>query len=646
MQHRDADATFAYFYAQGTERRAYEAMGAHPVYRNGRQGYSFAVFAPQAQRVSVVGDFNGWSTGASPMERVSPSSGVWTGFVPGAIAGQRYKYAVLGADGVMRLKTDPYAFSTELRSRTAGILTDGKPFLWTDEVWRDSHRLPKNGPVHIYEVHLFSWCQVCTPESGIDLDREGERLARYARDIHYTHIELLPVMEHPLDDSWGYQVTGFFAPTGRLGTPESLKNFVNTCHRMGIGVLLDWVPGHFCKDGHGLNDFDGTPLYGMEDHPHWGTRKFDFTQGHVRSFLLSCARYWMEEFHLDGLRTDGVASMIDLNFGHEGDSRRNDFGGTEDPAAISLVREINALLHTVNPGALLCAEDSSTYPGVTAPAESGGLGFDFKWDMGWMHDTLDYLAIPFPDRREHHRKLTFSMTYSFFERYLLSLSHDEVVHGKRSLIGRMPGTYDQQFAGMRLLMAWQMTHPGKKLTFMGSEFGQFIEWRFYEPLEWFLLDYPRHSELLAFHKELNGFYLENSECWEIDDSWEGFSWVQADNARDGVYAYTRQNRTGGLLLVLLNMSDRTYDSFPVGLRALWSFREVLNSDLYRFGGENRSNDGLLTAAPGETDGCPYTLRLKLPALTALILERCPSQAFRPWDRPERIGASIAYKAYL
>jgi len=637
-----------FLFHQGTNAKAYEYMGSHLQ----GDGAVFRVWAPAALSVSVVGDFNKWDRKINPMIKIS-EQGVWELFIPNLKRFDIYKYSIETKKKNIVLKIDPYAFHFETPPATASKLYDIENYSWGDSEWlarrksRDAYRSPMN----IYELHAGSW-KKHDDGSFYNYRRLADELVPYILDMGYTHIELMPITEYPYEGSWGYQVTGYFAPTSRYGEPSDFMYFVDKCHQNGIAVIVDWVPAHFPKDEHALYEYDGSYCYEYTDehkreHSQWGTRIFDYGKCEVQSFLISSAMLLVEKYHIDGIRVDAVASMLYLDYGREaGEWVPNAKGGRENLEAAQFLQKLNSLILTERPDALMFAEESTAWPMVTKPPQIGGLGFNFKWNMGWMNDMLMYISLDPYFRCHNHDKLTFSMMYAFSENFVLPISHDEVVHGKRSLINKMPGEYADKFASMRVFLGYMMSHPGKKLLFMGSEFGQFIEWRFYEPLEWFLLDYPRHSELLAFHKELNGFYLENSECWEIDDSWEGFSWVQADNARDGVYAYTRQNRTGGLLLVLLNMSDRTYDSFPVGLRALWSFREVLNSDLYRFGGENRSNDGLLTAAPGETDGCPYTLRLKLPALTALILERCPSQAFRPWDRPERIGASIAYKAYL
>ncbi len=620
MRFSQGDAVFAYLYGQGTQYRAYYSMGAHCIRRKKSQGVYFSTWAPFARSVSVVGDFNGWDPAAHPMNHLG-ITGLWELFIENLPEGALYKYAVVGEDGVTRLKADPYGFASELRPNTASVVYDLGNYDWKDGEYMARLRSggaesPARRPVNIYEVHLTSWLEACTDEAGIDLGRVGEKLAQYAKDMHYTHIELLPIMEHPLDASWGYQLLGFYAATARLGQPSDVMAFIDACHAQGIGVILDWVPGHFCKDAPGLYEYDGTPLYGWEDHPHWGTQKFNYAYRHVWSFLISNALFWVDMYHADGLRIDGMASMIDLNYGRD-TQRRNRDGGTEDIEAIEFLRKLNDTLVNEYPGVLLFAEDSSTHPGVTRPVSEGGLGFHFKWNMGWMNDTLEYMKLDPIYRSYHHDKMTFAMMYAFSERFVLSLSHDEVVHGKLSLIGRMPGDYEQKFANLRNLMCWQMFHPGKKLLFMGSEFAQFIEWRFNEPLEWFLLDYPMHACMQRFVRDLNAFYLDQAPLWALDDSWEGFRWIDANNAGYSVFSFRRIDADGRELICVLNMTPHCHEYFSLGVTQPGVYEEIFNSDRARYGGQGRRN-APVKAYEELCFDLPYKITFQLPGLTSLV----------------------------
>lgn len=622
MRFSPADTLFAYYYGKGVSHEAYQSMGAHLTNREGQDGVYFALWAPFAQSVSVVGDFNAWDPTAHPMFRLGTSS-LWECFVPGLGEGCLYKYAVTGEDSVLRFKADPMGFSAELRPHTASIIQDLGSYRWQDDDWMQSRPHARDlaqAPMNIYEVHLTSWLESCTDSSGIHTAKVGRKLAQYCKRMHYTHVELMPVMEHPLDDSWGYQVTGFYATSGRLGTPQDLMALVDACHKEGIGVILDWVPGHFCKDEPGLLDFDGTELYGWDSHPHWGTQKFNFSYKHVWSFLISNALFWLREFHADGLRVDGLASMLYLTYGREQENRRNAEGGIYDLDAIDFLKELNATVAAEEPCAIMIAEDSSPYPYVTQPVESEGLGFTLKWNMGWMNDSLSYFSRDPLFRQYHHNELTFSMMYAFSEHYILSLSHDEVVHGKCSLIDKMPGEYEQKFAGLRTLMAWQMFHPGKKLIFMGGEFAQFVEWRFAEPLEWFLLNYPTHKLHQAFVRELNQFYLEQPEFWAADDSWEGFKWLDADNNSWSILSFVRSDGQGSSLVVVLNLTPVDREGFVLGVDRPGKYAEVFTTDLTRYGGEGRRNRKLMPSQPIPANGQPHQIRFDLPGFTAIVLK--------------------------
>ena len=495
-----------YLFNTGKCYHAYRTFGAHPV----DDGTQFTIWVPGVRGVRVTGDFNGWNPYESYALEMIGETDVYTGFVQGASAGNKYKYDIELNTGEHILKSDPFAFSSELRPGTASVIC-GSDYKWSDAEWMDKRGKTNTftSPMNIYEMHMGSWQKEPGSEEFYSYREIADSLIPYIKEMGYTHLELLPVMEHPLDASWGYQVTGFFAPTSRYGSPDDFRYFMDKCHQADVGVILDWVPGHFCPDAHGLANFNGDKLYETEIHPDWGTYKFDFSRDQVRSFLLSNAMYWADEFHADGLRVDGVSSMLYLNFGVTDRSKfkTNREGGDGDLDAISFLREFNYMIGTRCPGVFTVAEESSAWPMVTWPPDKGGLGFHYKWNMGWMNDTLEYMKTDFPFRSYHHNKLTFSLTYAYSENFILPLSHDEVVHGKYSLIGRMPGDTWRQFAGSRLLMLYQMTHPGKKLRFMGHEIAQFIEWREYEQLEWFLLGYENHEKHKVFVKDLNKVYL-------------------------------------------------------------------------------------------------------------------------------------------
>ena len=600
-------------FARGELYDAWTILGAHP----DEDGTAFAVWAPGAHRVAVTGDFCGWSGEGVPLEK--DFHGVWRGFLPEAREGQLYKYIVEGADGIVRWKADPFALGGEVRPGTSSRITALRHD-WQDAPWM-AERRALEGPRSIYEVHLGSWRR---HEDGsfYTWDDFCRELVPYVKDMGYTHIELLPVMEHPYDGSWGYQVTGYFAATARFGEPEGLMRLVDCCHQNGIGVILDWVPGHFCRDDHGLAMFDGTHLYDAGDMPGWGTYKFNYERWEVRSFLISSALFWLRVYHADGLRFDGVSSMLYLNFGVEDPARKqyNVNGGEENLGAISLLREINAAVGRDVPGAATCAEESSAWPLVTYPPEKGGLGFHYKWDMGWMNDTLRYMSEDFDQRREKHGLLTFSMIYAFSENYLLPLSHDEVVHGKRSLIGRMPGDWWRQFAGARLLQMYAAAHPGGMLNFMGNEFAQFIEWRDYEPLEWKMLVYPTHEGVQRLVRELNRVYRREKALWDNDHSWEGFQWMDADNAQQGILSFIRRSRDGETILCVMNFRPESRELWRVGVPRGGEWTELLNSDDERFGGSGKVNPGVLHSVRTPAHGQRQSLRITVPPLGGTLIK--------------------------
>ncbi len=599
----DAKNEFIYHYHHGSSTHAWEFLGCHPEARAGQTGFVFRVWAPNAGRVSVVGDFNFWNPEDLPMEKIS--QGIWEGWSANAREGNAYKYLVTGPNGQTVYKADPVGFQTKAAPDTSSVIWLQDRYKWHDNLWlaRAARRDLLRSPVNIYELHLGSWKR---REDGTvySYAEIAPELAQYVKSMGYTHVELMPLAEYPYDPSWGYQVTHYYAPTARYGDPDGLKTLVDTLHQAGVGVLLDWVPAHFPKDSYGLYEFDGTCCYELSDpdmneHPDWTTRIFDFGKPEVKSFLISCAVYWLREFHLDGLRVDAVSSMLYLDYNRP-HYKPNRLGGRENLEAIAFLRELNRACFAVRKGILMAAEESTAYPMVTGPDYDGGLGFLFKWDMGWMNDTLFYMEKDPLFRKYHHDKMTFSMAYAFSENFILPLSHDEVVHGKYSLINKMPGDYFWKFANLRLLRGYQMTHPGKKLSFMGNEFGQFIEWNFNQGLDWMLLDYEMHKKMREYTRDLNRFYLENPALWVEDGSWNGYQWIQPDDADNGVLAYRRIDpKTGKELLVVLNVTPVTRQDFRLGVPRAGVYKPVFCSDDPKYGGTG--------SLPGEAaaEPCPF-----------------------------------------
>ena len=566
---------------------AYRFLGCHAQNRDGVDGFVFRTWAPRAQSVRVTGDFNFWNEEDLPMQPVG--CGVWEAFSRFAQPGQRYKLCIKTKDGRTVYKTDPYGNRCGVLPDTASIIEAEDGFVWHDGLYRARRRKEKilNRPVNIYEVHAGSWKR---HEDGSVLSfRElAQQLVPYVRDMGYTHIELLPVMEYPYDPSWGYQITCYYAPTHRYGAPEDLKYFIDEAHRAGIGVILDWVPAHFPKDANGLYEFDGTCCYELSDptmneHPDWTTRIYDYGKPEVRSFLISNACYWISQFHADGIRVDAVASMLYLDYSRP-NYKPNRFGGRENLEAIDFLRQLNAAAFQTEPAVMMIAEESTAFPLITKPDYDGGLGFLFKWNMGWMNDMLQYMSLDPLYRKGAHNALTFSMTYAFSENFILPLSHDEVVHGKCSLIGKMPGNYDDKFNNLRVLYAYQMAHPGKKLNFMGSEFAQFIEWNFKQGLDWLLLGYEKHRKMQQFVKTLNRFYLENRELWEVDTGWDGYEWIEPDDRDRSVIAFRRKDRKGRELVVVCNFCPVLRENYRLGLPKQGWYVPVLNTDDEAFGG--------------------------------------------------------------
>jgi 1,4-alpha-glucan branching enzyme len=611
---------------QGTWTEGFKRFGAHKETQDGIEGYHFAVWAPGAKSVRIVGDFNDWDINKYVM-LPTKTDGVWHFFVPNVKQGDMYKYVIETQSGDFIYKADPYAFYAQQPPETASRVYDIDDYKWGDSLWlarrKRSHHMQR--PLNIYEVHLGSWRR---NEDGsyYSYKQLTDTLIPYAVSMGYTHLELMPVMEHPFDGSWGYQITGYYAPTSRYGTPTDFMEFVDSCHKAGLGVILDWVPGHFCRDAHGLGAFVGDKLYEKEDHAQWGTYKFDLGRGEVRSFLLSNAMFWIEKYHADGIRVDGVTSMLYLNFGVDdpGKKKYNEKGTEENLDAISLIQNINKTVGKCHPDVMMIAEESTAWPMVTYPPEDGGLGFHYKWDMGWMHDTLNYMKTDFPYRPGNHNMLTFSMMYAFNENFIQALSHDEVVHGKSSLIGRMPGDYWRQFAGLRALAMYQLCHSGAKLNFMGSEIGQFIEWRYYEQLEWFLLDYEAHSKHQTFIKELNALYKDEKAFWQKNFSWEGFEWLDADDSAQSILTFIRHGKTpADDLIILLNFVPETCDEFRIGVPKKGVYQEIFNSDEPRFGGSGRTNPGYLVSESVPMHGKEDSIVVRTPPIGGIILKRCP-----------------------
>ncbi|WP_123040960.1 1,4-alpha-glucan branching protein GlgB [Cohnella candidum] len=614
-----------YLFNTGQLFRAYRTLGAHPAESDGREGVRFAVWAPRARAVSVVGDFNGWNGSDHRMAMIG-TTGVWALFVPGIYEGERYKFELVDGHGERRLKADPYAFRSERRPNTGSVVARLDGYDWQDGDWtaRKRRSPPYGRPMLIYEVHLASW-RMDAPEQFRTYDQLAHELVEYVSSMGYTHIEILPLTEHPLDRSWGYQATGYYSATSRYGPPEGLMRLVDRCHQQGIGVILDWVPGHFCKDDHGLRLFDGTALYEDSDYrraekPLWGTLAFDFGKPEVRSFLISNALFWMDAYHIDGLRVDAVASMIDLHFDKpESMKTLNKHGTAEHLEALHFLRELNETVFRHYPESLMIAEDSSSYPAVTSPTYLGGLGFNYKWNMGWMNDLLRYMETD-PDRRSDvHSLITFSMWYAYSENYVLPFSHDEVVHGKRSLLHKMPGSYPEKFANLRLMYGYWITHPGKKLLFMGGEFGQFDEWKDFAGLDWMLLQYPAHDSMHRYVRQLNRLYADWPALWRSDHSSEGFTWIDVNNAEQSVLSFLRKgDASDPPVVAVCNFSRRPYGAYRIGVPCPGRYRLLMNSDEADFGGAGMSVPQEAVAADRPMHGQSYSIEVPLPSLAILI----------------------------
>ena len=645
MPYRDADQLNTYLFHEGTAISAYEYMGAHATTHDGVSGYMFRVWAPRAKAVSVVGDFNFWDIEAHPMHKIT--DGIWEVFVPGGQPYDAYKFAVTGADGKLHYKADPYAFHAETRPGTSSKLYTIDGYEWKDDAWRSYRKEHPvyHAPLNIYEVHLGSWRQ---RDNGdfIDYRDLAHQLAPYVKELGFNFIELLPITEYPLDDSWGYQCTGYFAPTSRYGTPQDFMYFVDYMHQAGIGIILDWVPAHFCKDEHGLYEFDGSCCYEYEDkrkseHLSWGTRVFDYARPEVKSFLLSSAAFWLKEYHIDGIRVDAVASMLYLDYDRpDGQWAPNIHGGKENLEAIAFLQELNKTAFTVNPDALMVAEESTAWPLVTRPADVGGLGFNLKWNMGWMNDMCHYLKMDPWFRQGNHKDITFSMFYAFSENYILPLSHDEVVHMKGSVFGKMPGDRKQKFAGVRGFYAYTLAHPGKKLSFMGVELGTEEEWNSSKSLSWQLLENEDNRQLNQYIKDINRFYMEQRPLWEIDFEWQGFEWLVPDDNHNNVVVFLRKDKDDNQLLCAINFSPNTYEDYRFGCPPVKEFVEVFNSDDASYGGTGVKNAEPCKVSWKPSHGKESSVSIRIPPLGAVFM--VGQGKLRP--KPQRKKAADPEKA--
>ena len=617
-----------YLFHNGTNYKAYKFFGNHKI---NKDKFAFRVWAPNATAVSVVGDFNSWDNNANKCKLVAP--GIWEATVKGVNIYDCYKYAVTSPTGVVHLKADPYAVHQETRPGTGSKVYELHNYSWGDEAWQTKKENQNilAQPINIYEVHFGSWKR--HDDGNFLTYREmAEQLVPYVKDMGYTHIEMLPIMEYPYDGSWGYQVTGYFAATSRYGLPEDLMYFVDECHKAGIGVILDWVPAHFPKDAFGLYEFDGTCCYEYSDmkkgeHKEWGTRVFDYAKNEVKSFLISSAEYWIDEFHFDGIRVDAVASMLYLDYCRkDGEWTPNKNGGRENLEAVEFFKQLNSTILSNHPGSMMIAEESTAWPMITMPPDKGGLGFNFKWNMGWMNDMLRYTSMDPLFRKGNHNCITFSFFYAFSENFILPISHDEVVHGKASLLNKMPGEYEMKFDGMRLFLAYMMAHPGKKLLFMGSEFGQFIEWNYKQGLDWLLLDYDKHRQLQSFTRELNNFYNEHSELWEIDYSWEGFQWISSEDNCNSVIAFRRINSKGEEIIAVFNWTPNNFSSYKIGVPEKGTYKVLLDTSLAKYGGDKSRKDNAYKTKAQPIHGYEQNIDLKLHGLSALFLQKVKAPA--------------------
>ena len=617
-----------YVFGQGTHYDIYKKLGAHPCAKNGKKGVFFAVWAPHAREVHVVGTFNNWDVNAHPMTRIG-EGGIYTCFIPEVGEGELYKYFITTQSGEGIYKADPYANYAELRPGTASRIYDINKLRWSDEKWM-SERAKQNHfqePIAIYECHIGSWMKHPDgTKDGFYTYREfADRLTEYLKEVKFTHVELMGIAEHPFDGSWGYQVTGYYAPTSRYGSPEDFAYLVNKLHNAGIGVILDWVPAHFPRDAFGLADFDGEPLYEHPDtrlgeHPDWGTKIFNYSKNEIRNFLIANALYWIREFHVDGLRVDAVASMLYLDYGkRDGQWVANKYGGNENLDAIEFFKHLNSVIRGLNNGVMTIAEESTAWPKVTARPEDDGLGFTFKWNMGWMHDFCDYMKLDPYFRKDNHNKMTFAMSYNCAEKYIMPLSHDEVVHLKCSMVNKMPGYQVDKYANLRVGYAFMFGHAGKKLLFMGQEFAQEREWSEERELDWFLLGEDLNKGMLEYVKELLKVYRDNRCLYELDDSWDGFEWINANDSYRSTYSFIRKSRDGkNNMVFVLNMTPIALDDYAVGVPKKGKYKLVLNSDEKRFAGNGAELPEEIKAQEFECDGRQYAIKFNLPPYGAVV----------------------------
>ena len=610
------------FYS-GRDCRAFDYMGAHPFVQDGEQGYLFRVYAPEAEKVSVMGEFNDWNRDADYMTR--DEQGIWEKFIPNIPEYAAYKYSVWAKSGDVFDKSDPYGFHFETRPGNATKAYDLDGYEWGDASWLDWRKkhLPYSNPVNIYECHLGSW-KMHEDGNFYSYRQLADELVPYVKEMGYTHIEFMPLTEYPFDGSWGYQVIGYFAATSRYGTPKDLMYLIDKAHQAGLGVIMDWVPAHFPKDGCGLVEFDGSHLYEYADplkmeHKEWGTRVFDYGKVSTRNLLFSSAMFWIEKFHMDGLRVDAVASMLYLDYNRQGEWRPNVHGGRENLEAVDFLRLLNEYILTDHPDVMMIAEESTAWPMVTKPGYDGGLGFNFKWNMGWMNDMLCYCSADPFFRKDMHDKITFSFMYAFSENYILPLSHDEVVHGKCSLISKMPPPYENQFGGLRALYGYMAAHPGKKMLFMGGEFAQFSEWAYQRGLDWMLLDYPAHRQMQAYVKALNHFYLATPQLWEQDTDWRGFEWISHEDNRNNIIAFRRVAKDGSDIVVVVNFSPEEQQEYRIGVPITGTYEEIFTSDKTEFGGSGMAN-GKLKTENKPMHGQDQSIVLKIPRFGVLFFK--------------------------
>ena len=622
MDNSSADLA-AYLFHQGTNYEAYKYLGSHFEGRGGKHDAVFRTWAPNAAAVSVVGDFNGWDGDLNPMKKIS-ERGVYECHVKNVNQYDAYKYLITTRDGTMLFKADPYAYHCETRPGTASKLYDIEGYKWKDSAWIKNRKPLYDQPVNIYELHVGSWKKK-TDDSFLSYRMLADELVVYIKDMGYTHVEFMPIAEHPFDGSWGYQVTGYYAPTSRYGTPHDFMYLVDKLHQNGIGVIIDWVPAHFPKDAFGLYEFDGDCCYEdrnpfKQEHREWGTRIFDYGRHEVQSFLVSNALFWLEHYHIDGIRVDAVASMLYLDYGRKTDQwQPNMHGGRENLEAVAFISKLNQEIFARHPHALIIAEESTAWPLVTKPTDVGGLGFNYKWNMGWMNDILDYVSLNPFFRKDSHDKLTFSMTYAFSENYILPISHDEVVHGKSSMIEKMPGDYNEKFAGLRAFYAYMYAHPGKKLLFMGQEFAHFIEWDYKKQLDWFLLDYEMHAKFKDYVKTLNRLYAGTPALWQTENEWAGFKWVITDDKTQNVVAFIRSDRDGNSVLVVSNFAPVERTHYKIGVPEKGVYTVMLNTDSADFGGAGINPYSGTTADNEPSHGFDHSIELTLPPLSSVYI---------------------------